>query len=307
MLLLATSWTSAAHASPGATNADAERWFQEGRALAARGAYAEACQRFERSLALEETGGALLNYGDCLEHLGKPREAWVAYGDAVRVFEEAADPRASFAKSRQDTVAVKLVTVDLVVEDATISGLLVEIDGRPLSVTPTITDHVAPGTFTITAHAPGRTPFIADVHGEPGAELDVTIPALRVEAATVATAPPPSPAVRRRVRSRVRVALAVGAAGGAALAGSVVFAVAARGRYRDADCTSGDPLVCSPAGARDVDAAYARAHVATGLAIGGGALVAAGLVLYWTSPREGVTVRPVASSDSAGVLVGGRF
>jgi hypothetical protein len=82
------------------------------------------------------------------------------------------------------------------------------------------------------------------------------------------------------------VGLVVGGVGLAGLALGGIFAALAKSTDAHAlsDECGGDPNTCSAAGARDGDRAHAQARAATVALVGGGALLGAGTVIYFTAP-----------------------
>lgn len=283
------------------------RLFEEGRALASEGKFEEACARFQRSLELDRAPGTALNYGDCLENLGQLRKAWHMYDEAARDFERDRDARARFARERADAVAARLAIVVLKIAEPTIDGLVIKIGTQSVPPAAEIRERIEPGEIDITVTAPGREPFTSSARGISGAQVIVEVPVL----ATILGAPRPAPAPAedgRRSRSRVRLAGIVTGAGGVFLIGSVALGLSARAVYADADCMdTAMGLVCSAAGAAEVDTAGTRADIATGLAIAGGLGVVGGVVLYLTAPRERLSVAPTMTSGSVGLAVRGRF
>jgi hypothetical protein len=66
-----------AHAQPSAAEIDeAERLFEEARALLKSQRHPEACDRFARSFELGRLVSAQLNLADCAERAGRFAEAW---------------------------------------------------------------------------------------------------------------------------------------------------------------------------------------------------------------------------------------
>ena len=63
---------------------DATRLFEEGRELAKQQKWAEACAKFQLSLALDPAPGTKLNLGDCLEKQNKIRAGWLMFEEAAR-------------------------------------------------------------------------------------------------------------------------------------------------------------------------------------------------------------------------------
>src|SRR5512134_2148923 len=86
VIVVAASASVRAQPAPPETT-DADRLFEEGRALAKEKRYSEACDRFDRSFKLDPTVGTELNLADCHEQLGHLTEA-------LRLFSDAADKSA---------------------------------------------------------------------------------------------------------------------------------------------------------------------------------------------------------------------
>jgi tetratricopeptide (TPR) repeat protein len=286
------------------------RLFDEGRELAKAGRYEEACAKFDDSLALDHAAGTALNYGDCLEKLGQLRKAWRMFDDAATLFDRTHDPRAAYARERAAAVDVKLATVVVKVADPTRAELVIRIGEESVPPAAQIVARVEPGEVEVSATAPGRTPFRQRARGVAGQRVIVEIPAL---AATAVAAPREPVHVEaspgRRDRTRVKLAYGLGGVGAASLVGSLALGLIARSQYNravDEECTPGAQLLCSADGVARVDAASTKANIATGLAIGGGALVLAGAILYVTAPREHA-VTPTATASSIGLAFSGRF
>lgn len=310
-LVLLTA-TAVAQPSPEAT-----RLFDEGRELAKKEKWAEACERFSKSLALDPAPGTKLNLGDCLEKQGKVRAGWIMFEEAARDFDRTKDGRAKFAHERAATAAGKLATLVVKVTDPSRAGLAIRIGDRAATPQPEIVERVDPGALTVTVTVPDQPPFKTTITAAAGKTAVVDVPAFgaTVEAPIAAPIAPPvadegTPNGRRK---RVLIALGLGAAGGAVLITSGVFGLLAKSQYDgafdDGECAKVDGMnVCSPDGKSTVDSAGTKADVATGLLIGGVALGVAGVVVYLTAPKQaGISVAPMTSSSTAGVMLGGRF
>jgi hypothetical protein len=116
----------------------------------------------------------------------------------------------------------------------------------------------------------------------------VRVPALVPESNTVTGGEArPGP----RLRSRVNLAIGVGATGVAGLLVSGALGLVALSKDNSGDYEARDRY----------------ADIATGFGIGGGVLVAAGIIVYLTAPRTPVTVAPTASASTVGISVLGRF
>ena len=74
-LLLGAATLALAPAAHADDDAPALVLFKEARALVGDGKYAEACPKFEQSLALEVGVGTQFNLADCWEHIGRTASA----------------------------------------------------------------------------------------------------------------------------------------------------------------------------------------------------------------------------------------
>lgn len=298
----------------------AARLFEEGRALAQQGKYEEACERYSKSYELERAAGTMLNLGDCAERAGQFRRAWLLYDAAARDYEQAGKARpAKFARDRADALAPKLATIVVRLAEPRAEGLTVRIGGRAVPPAPVIVERLDAGAVAIEVGAPGRAPFQTTANAESGAQAVVEVPALRAEQ-RAAEVPPPPPKdqqqVRsRRQRSRVVASAAVGGAGVLALGASAVFAWRAVVAYRAFEAKERelgcDGVVCSTEDQVLLDGyfdkAALRADLATGFVIGGAVLAAGGAVLFFTAPRERVTISPLAAPGTVGLAAAIRF
>ena len=283
--------------------------FEEGRAAARAGNYAEACARFEQSNQLDPADGTELNLGDCHEHLGQLAEAWRHFERAATAFERAHDDRAKFARDRAAALALKLGQVRIEHAD----GLKVTIAGRTEPPAAEITEHVDPGSVEIRIGADVRHVSVA-AGATTTIELRPALPPPPPHEPAVAPAPPAvtATAAGPRAHRRVLASYAMWGTGALALGTSIVLGLAANSDYQHAESSgacvkTGGRLVCTPGGASQVNHAITLADVSTGLGIAGLALGAAGAVLYLTAPREHVLVMPTGTSTSAGIVVSGSF
>lgn len=303
----------------------ATRLFEEGRTLAARGKYAEACERYAKSYELERAAGTMLNLGDCAEREGDYPRAWLLFDAAAREFEQAGkEKRARYARDRADAVSPKLATVVVRLAEPRAGGLAVRIGGREVPPAAEIVERLAAGAgsvpipIPIEVSAPGREPFATTTSAAAGAVVVVEVPALRAVDAGV-TPPPPPPIERpapppRRRRSRVLLAGGAAGLGAVALGVAGVLAIQSRSAYRryedtlaalgcNMPCSAEDYAVAAPY----FDRAARRADLATASVIAGGVLLAGGAVLYLTAPRDRVTVAPSASARTVGLAASIRF
>jgi hypothetical protein len=290
--------------------------FEQGRALAAQGKLTEACAKFDESYKIDGAPGTALNYGDCLEKLGQLSRAWQMFDAAHKDFTRDNDGRADYAKTRAGQIAPKLAAITVTVKNPALPGLVVKIGDRTVTPAATIEDRFEPGDIVITATAPGKSDFTTRANGLAGSSVIVEIPAELGAGGGGAQGPfiTEEPETGGRDKSRVRVAVIVGGVGAASFATSLVLGLSAKGKYDDGleNCPplNGVPQCATAAQKQVLDDAGARANIATGFAVAGGAMLAAGIVIYFTAPREtaeSMQVAPTATANSVGVSLSGSF
>jgi hypothetical protein len=298
---------------------EATRLFEDGRDLAKQGKWAEACDRFQKSLALDPAPGTKLNLGDCFEKLGKVRAGWILFEEAARDFGRLTDARAKFAHDRAAAAAARLATLVIKVTDSSHDGLAIRIGDRTATPQPEIVERVDPGPVVVTVTAPGKQTFTARETATAGKTIVVDVPALADPHVDPPPASPDPPAVggtddtSGRRRKRLIVAIGLGAAGGLFLVGSAALGLAANSQYDDAfdngSCVkTSEGNLCTTGGKSEVDSAGTKADIGTGFLIGGVALAAAGVIVYVTAPKHSrISVAPMATSSTAGVMLGATF
>lgn len=295
-----------------ADGSEADRLFEEGRTLAKAGNYAEACDRFAKSLQIERTIGTELNLADCHQQLGHLREAWGLFIAAEGEAEANGDPkRATFARERATAIEPKMTTMVVRVAQPALPGLVLTISGRVTPAAREIHEHADPGVIDVIATAPNLPHVKRTVTGTAGATVVVEIPPLDTNAVT-----PPTPVEVEtegpRDRGRVRLAYGFGAGGLACAITAATFTLIGRSDYRTAaqgaHCESVTGGVsCDDIGTRAIHDAQRLADIGTVFAIASGALVATGAIVYVTAPRDKIFVRPQASGQTVGVIIGGSF
>ncbi|MEJ7604352.1 MAG: hypothetical protein WKG01_41210 [Kofleriaceae bacterium] len=292
--------------------AEGARLFEEGRALVREGRYAEACDRFAQSYQLDRAPGTQLNLGDCAQREGQLRRAWLLFDDAARSYQKAGrEVAAKHARGLAVALEPRLATVIVKLAEPQLAGLALRIGDHAAAPASQIVEHLEAGTVTITATAPGREPFTTAATGELGKQVMVEIPVLAPQRGPIAplTTQLVAP-VGPRDPGRVKLAIGFGITGVATVATSTVLGLLARRTYKAAerdDCVRmAGQLACTEEGLSRIDRASARANLATAIAIGGGALVAVGAILYVTAPRERL-ITPIATSNMVGLTMFSRF
>ena len=298
--------------SASADPAEAQRLFEQGRALAKDGKYAEACELFGKSIAIQKTIGTELNLGECQEHLGHLREAWGMYlagaGDAAGVGDA---KRATFGRERAAALEPKMTVVVVKVAQPRLNNLLITIGGRATQPIAEIRERADPGDIEVIATAPGLPQIKLAKAGAAGGEIVFEIPRMDPNA-PIDESEKPIAIEGNRSASRIHIAYGIGIGGVAALLAAGTLTVIARDHYDNVangtDCmkvTGG--VHCDDTGNRGIHDAQHLADIGTVFAIGGAALLGTAAIVYFTSPRERLFVRPQASSNSVGLALGGSF
>jgi hypothetical protein len=301
--------------------AAADALFDEGQELAAAGRVAEACARFEASMAVAPRLGSQLNLADCYERLGRTASAWLAFGDAAALARRLADRRWTYARSRQAALKRRLSRLVIAIgPGGTAAELAVTRDGA--RVPPQaygVEVPVDPGEHVIEATAPARQPWsIRITVSRPGEVATVAIPELAPAPAPAAPPPPISttvppvrmPAAERPRRRLTPAAWVAGGVGVAGLGAGAYFGLSAASAWRQASPGCDRTYRCSA----EAFAAGERAHrdgalSTAGFAVAGVALVT-GVVLYLGSARDSrgaVRVAPVIAPGAAGMTVAGAW
>ncbi len=269
----------------------AETLFQEARALVEAGRYVEACPKLAESQTLDPAVGTQFNLADCYEHIGRTATAHALFGDVARIA-RAAGKFDRERSARERAAALESVLPRLRVattkaapgEEVRVDGALVppSDDARPLD----------PGSHTVVATAPGRTPFTRAVTARAGETIEVTIPEL---------VDPNPPRAMEAPRSSSGRTVAVGLAG-VGLAGVVVGSIAgamALSQRSDAerDCAKDVYQFRCPtqAGTDAWNGAQTAGNVSTVGFVAAGVALAGAAVLWVLSPSPRARVGATAT------------
>jgi hypothetical protein len=243
--------TSTASADP----ATAEALFREGRRLLDDGKTDEACLKLAESQAQDPSSGTLLNLGLCHETQHKLATAWSDYLLAARLARsQGKEGRAAVAERKAVELEPRLPHLT-VTATAPIAGLQIQRGDERLgpgllgSAVP-----VDPGSYVVTAIAPGHRAWKTAIEVAEAESKTVQVPELEPEAppaaeaqpspappaiAPVPPAPPPAPASPSRGGGGT-FGWIIGGTGVAALAVGAGFGVASLASYHDANnlCSS---------------------------------------------------------------------
>jgi hypothetical protein len=314
---LITSVVLVAHIAR-ADDGEADKLFEQGRAFAKAGHYAEACESFAKSLAIDRSVGTELNLADCQQQLGHLREAWGMFVAAAGESDASGDAkRAAFARDRAAKLEPKLTMLIVRVAQPTLPGLVITIAGRAASPAPEIHERADPGAVDVIATAPNLPHVKRTVTGDPGATVVVEIPVLdaNVPSEPPRSPPPHDPLVASdgdREAGRVHIAYGLGAGGIASAIAGATLTLIGRSHYNSAahgaHCTSvTGGISCDDAGTNAIHDAQHLADIGTVFAIASGALLASSVIVYLTAPRERIYVRPSVTTQAVGMTLGGSF
>src|SRR6266542_2740891 len=280
--------------------------------LMASGNYPAGCRKYEESERLDPSAERLFAVADCHERQGKIATAWVALSEAS----EMADLRgqsslADEARAHKKHLEPYLgrLNVSVSEEAAGITGLQIERDGVVLARAAWgLGVPVDPGVHVISATAPGRQKWSAEIGLAPGpGTVSLRVPTLAVDeslferrdgsplpTASVSNVPSGLPDAEPSSEStgggQRTVGIVLGATGIASLAVGAGFALAAASTHDElmAECAA-DLCPPSAAAARDTWRTQASiADVALGLGV---ASLAAGVVIYFLTPSSEGTKR----------------
>jgi len=324
-----------------AETARAEALFAEGRKLMAAKDYEHACPKFAASQTLDPAPGTMLNLATCYERSGKTASAWGAYKAAQALAQNAGQKhRAAAAATKAAELEPKVGHITIwIAPESRIASLEVQCDGETLqSAEWGIPLPYDPGPHECAVAAPGHRKWTShlEVPGD-GQNVDVTVPSLEADTparpvAAVPAPPPPLPTAPTQTSAlgdaqetpssspgaTQRVAGLVIAGVGIAGIGFGVFAyVTANGKLQDAEkrCPG---LATGTACATPEEfnnaqplqsSAVTWANVSTVAYIAGGALVAGGLIVFFTAPHgsAGAQIGIGPATQGMGLSLSGRF
>lgn len=317
-IALATAPLTMAIAGPAEDRATARELFREGVAAADKGDCATAIDRLERAESLFHAPPHLQHLGRCYAKLGRlvdAAEAWrkLTYEtlppNAPAVFRDAV----AEAQTELPKIEPRLARLTIRASES-YPNLTIDVDGKPwpnaaLDV-PRVID---PGSHVIKARANGYKPQETTVELAEGGSQSVTLkleagdpslvgtatpPTAGSGAPTVApTAPPPPTSSPLKT-----IGLVVGGVGIAAGAAGVVTGLMSRSQKSDLDrdCLGRTQPDCT----ERADRLNGLATLTTGLWIGGGVLVAAGLGMYLLAPSSAPAKSAGETSAGPTVSVG---
>lgn len=307
---LAACLLAAAALAPGPARAQgtpqkaaAEALFRDARRLMAEGDLASACPKFVAAQRLDPTVGTALNVGECFERAGRTASAWTAFEEARRMARQAGDgPREAEGERRAQKLEPRLARLRLTARAPVPPGAAVKLDGEPLDAAVLGTAFpVDPGRHTVSVDDPaGAWTLVITIPARPVTVNATLGPPAAPSPASGPVAPPPPP-----FWGPQRVA---GAAAGAAGVFGVVLgsifgatAISKKNASNDGPCDATNH--CDAEGKALRAEGLRAGNLSTAFFIGGGALLAGGVVLFATARTKPVS----AAVGPTGVLFTGRF
>ncbi|HVK85540.1 MAG TPA: hypothetical protein VM513_15580 [Kofleriaceae bacterium] len=322
--LLALAATAAAQPR-NEDKAEADRLFEEARALLADNKREEACAKFELSFRKDPRAvGTMLNLGLCGEMSGK-------VATAIRYYEEARDrgrdqqlPEYVAAAERKIALLsprVPRVTIRLAEQ---LPGTRVLVDTTVLAPDQLAALPVDPGAHTVVVTAPDRLPYETTVELAEGAQQTVPIPALEGQKTVTVVVQ----ASKRRTWGKVGVlaggGLVLAAAGLGYYAQHAYWSQFPAGAREDrvvlpdgihpcwtAEVGADVVRQCNSIGEDKLRSARRTGWIATGVGVTGLVVLAAGAYAWLSAPSDravpATTIGVTASRELTGVTLGGTF
>lgn len=294
----------------------AQALFDEARALAGQGKFADACPKYAESYRLDPSMGTRFYQAECLERIGKLASAWVYYLEVAEAARTGGlRDREAYALSRAAAIRPRMPTLAITVSPGAraIEGIEVKRNGIALGEAQWGTAvPVDSGEQVVRAEAPGKQPWEARVRvtGE-GQALTVEVPALDDAPLSGSGGSPTSAGHGYRIGGFV-----AGAAGVVGIGVGAAFGLLAMSRRDQSNAGFCDAQsYCDSQGLELRRDAISAATVSTVAFVVGGALVAGGAALILVAPGArdpgaGSGGRPAGVALTIGpgsVAVVGRF
>jgi hypothetical protein len=303
-----------------ATNdAAAQKLFEEGRRLMAAGSYSEACEKFDASDKLSPAGGTVLNLAECYEKAGKTASSWAKYNEAADRASAAHRADAErFARDHARALDGALSYLKVRVDDKVKAtpGVSIRVDGGVIE--PALWGAALPmdpGTHEVQVTAPGKKAWSTHENVMAnGNSIEVVVGPLNDATDGPSQPAPPlllDDADRHSSTGSTQrtIGIAVAAAGVVGLGVGTFFGVRALSEHDSINCPG---QVCNTQADKDTnDKSQTAALVSTVAFVGGGVLVAGGVVLFLIAPHSekttGFRIVPSLGTNSGRVTLEGRF
>ncbi len=284
--------------------ATARALFFEARDLMAGARWSEACPKLEESERLDPGIGTEFNLASCLEHLGHLTAALVLFERVVTESHASGlDEHEGRARARADILARRVPTLTVsVAVGGDVQGLDLTRDGAPLERTRwSVPVRVDPGAHSVEARAAGRKGWSTTISLAESGAGTVEVPVLQV----VASLEPPAPSLPAAAPvevardeppargTRRTIGLVLGGVGLAGIATGAVFGALSLAAHDEA-ASSCNAVTNGCTTQQGVDArasAVSRGNASTWFLVGGGAVLAAGAIVWFTAPATGPVAR----------------
>jgi len=245
----------------------------------------EACPKFAESQRLDPQRGTLANLARCHERQGKVAAAWSDYVQLLELAKRANDdPRVQYAQQKISELEPRLARVQFAQGEGPKPKEL-KVDDKTLGAAVLGTTFpVEAGDHKVTVITDGET-WKQEFAAYEGKTVSVTLhPPPKAPPPPPPVFPPPEPKKDARAWQRP-LAIGVGAAGAAGLVVGAIFGglVLAKKGDVDKNCTG---AVCNATGFAAQKDAWSLSTVSTVAFVAGGALAAAGIVLWFTAPKR---------------------
>jgi hypothetical protein len=277
--------------------------FDQAIALMDQHRYAEACPKLARSQELAPSGGTLLNLAKCYEKNGQLASAWLSYRQAAERAAVARKPALEqLAQQAADQLAPSVSTLVVTLKER-IEGLEIRRGSEIVTAAQIgMATPIDPGEHVIEASAPGRVTWRSAVRvGESKRAFSIQIPSLAVERMPASDSPSHG-GDANRIGGQKKVGIGIAAAGVVGLGLGTYFGLRASSKNDEADQHCRTESLCDPRGLELDDQARAAATVSTVAFVAGGALLAAGAVLFFTAPGDERTAVGVAHQPNGARL-----
>ncbi len=261
-----------------ASDAVAQKLFDDAKALMAAKNFAEACPKLEQSQRIETSEGTLFALGFCHESNGQLASAWLDYKDGLASSKKSGNAhRVDLATQGIARIEPRLSTLTVKLPLNAASGV-VTLDGKPFVASSAVP--VDGGAHTLRVTADGKKPYETSV--QVGLEKDaktVTVPTLGDMPTALDVATPDD---EKKAPTMAYVLVAGGAVFTLGAIGGRIAAVAAMDQRRS-DCLQQLATACDDTGKSRVRTWETLSWVSAGLALAsfGGAIY-----LYTTASKK---------------------
>lgn len=292
--LLVLAWTPSAIAAD--DPAAAELLFQRGREGMEAGDWKQACESFAESHRLDPAPGTVMNLATCQEKRGELARAWEHWQQAMRLLDPD-DQRREYVSTRIQELEAELPRLTIVVADDAPSGMVVRRDGVELGQASFgIPSPVDPGAHEVVVSSPNHAARTFRLEIEKGEERRIVVaPGSEL----------PDPDEPERGSSQRSWAYVAGGFGVAGVATGIATGIMVNDRQATVNQNC-DGRLCNQIGLDAASQGDALLAANTAAWIIGGVGLAAGAVLYFTSPSsEKADPAEPTSSASLRFLPGG--